>query len=205
MRADGFATVRITNLPGWTWILLFFGIWPFLIAAYFATRRIDALIPMSDLALRRQRAFTSTYAIFVTLAVVLLAIGLVGEHPTVVWIGLLTALLTILFIAFGWLFVYPTGRFLDQDWISLSFVDERFATALDRWYLGSRVATGHGARSQRDGSSRGDVVKGIIIVVAVVAVLYLLSLAFCSQADSNAAARTGSSSEPPAAPSAAQV
>src|SRR4029453_4909388 len=83
----------------------------------------------------------------------------------------------VLFIAFGWLFVYPTGRFLDQDWISLSFVDERFATALDRWYGGSRVAAGDGARSQRDGSSRGDVVKGIIVVVAVVAVLYLLSLA----------------------------
>jgi hypothetical protein len=41
LRADGFATIRVSNLPGWTWILLLFGFWPFLIAWYFATRRID--------------------------------------------------------------------------------------------------------------------------------------------------------------------
>jgi hypothetical protein len=134
MRADGFATVRINNTPGWTWILLFFGIFPFLIAAYFATRRVDALIPMSDIALRRVRAFRWTYILFFALALLLLGIGLFAEHPTVAWIGIVTALLTLLFIAFGWLFVYPTARFLDQDWISLSFVDQRFATALDRWY-----------------------------------------------------------------------
>ena len=138
--ATGFTTVRVSNLPGWTWILLLFGIWPFLIAWYFATRRIDALIPMSDLALRRVRAFTLTYAILFTLALVLCLIGGFGEHPTLVWLGLLTALLALLFIAFAWLFVYPTGRFLDQDWISLSFVDKRFATALDRWYGESRLA-----------------------------------------------------------------
>jgi hypothetical protein len=134
MRSDGFATIRIGSTPGWTWILLLFGIFPFLIAAYFATRRVDALIPMSDLALRRVRAFRWTYIIFFALAGLLLGIRVFAEHPTVAWIGILTALLTLLFIAFGWLFVYPTGRFLDQDWISLSFVDMRFATALDRWY-----------------------------------------------------------------------
>jgi hypothetical protein len=134
LRADGYATIRISNTPGWTWILLFFGIFPFLIALYFATRRIDALIPMSDLALRRVRAFRWTYIIFFVLAVLLLGIGSFADHPTLVWIGIITALLTLLFIAFGWLFVYPTGRFLDQDWISLSFVDGRFSTALDRWY-----------------------------------------------------------------------
>jgi hypothetical protein len=102
--------------------------------AFFATQRVDALIPMSDLALRRVRAFRWTYIIFFAPAVLLLGIGAFAEHPTVTWIGILTALLTLLFIAFGWLFVYPTGRFLNQDWISLSFVDKRFATALDGWY-----------------------------------------------------------------------
>ena len=134
LRSDGFATIRITNTPGWTWILLLFGIFPFLIAAFFATRRVDALIPMSDLALRRVRAFRWTYITFLVLALLLLGIGVFAEHPTFAWVGISTALLTLLFIAFGWLFVYPTGQILDQDWISLSFVDKGFATALDRWY-----------------------------------------------------------------------
>jgi hypothetical protein len=181
MPATGFATVRVSKLPGWTWILLLFGIWPFLIAWYFATRRIDALIPMSDLALRRVRAYTLTYATLFTLAVVLFLIGAFGEHPTLAWLGLLTALLTLLFIAFGWLFVYPTARFLDEDWISLSFVDERFATSLDRWYGESRLA----ASVQPGGTARDKPVNRIgttVLLVAVALVLFfVIQQATCSQ------------------------
>jgi hypothetical protein len=134
LHADGFTTIRFSNLPGWTFILLLFGIWPFLIAAYFATRRIDGLVPMSDLALRRANAYRWTYRIFFTLALVLLAIGLFAEHPTLAWLGIITALVTLVFVTGGWLFVYPTGRFLDEKWISMTFVDKRFADALDQWY-----------------------------------------------------------------------
>jgi len=187
LRADGFATIRVGNTPGWTWILLFFGVFPFLIAVYFATRRIDALIPMSDLALRRLRAFTRIYLIFFALAAVLLGIGLFAEHPTVAWIGFLTALLTLLFIAFGWLFVYPTGRFLDQDRISLSFVDKRFATALDRWYGESRVS----ASVQPGGAAGGKSVnwkRTTVLLVVVAAILFYLSMVFCSQNTDSASA-----------------
>jgi protein-S-isoprenylcysteine O-methyltransferase Ste14 len=92
---------------------------------------------MSDIALRRINAFAWTYRIFFALALLLLAIGLFADHPTLVWLGILTAILTLLFISIGWLFVYPTGRFLDKDWISMSFVDKGFATSLERWYGGS--------------------------------------------------------------------
>ena len=175
--ATGFSTVRISHLPGWTWILLLFGIWPFLIAWFFATRRIDASIPLSDLALRRVRAYTLTYAVLGTLALALVFIGLFGEHPSLVWTGIITLLVTLLFIAVGWLFVYPTGRFLDEDWISLSFVDERFATALNRWYSESNVEAGQGRRPD-DGGTNWKVV--LLAFVVGVAVLYFLSLAYCS-------------------------
>jgi hypothetical protein len=134
LHADGFTTVRFSKIPAWTIILLFFGVWPFLIALYFAPRRIDGLVPMSDLALGRIRRYTRIYLILFALAFVLLMIGGVAEHPTLVWLGLITALATLLFISTAWLFVYPTGRFLDQNWISMSFVDKGFADALDRWY-----------------------------------------------------------------------
>jgi hypothetical protein len=177
MRADGFTTVRVSNLPGWTWILLLFGIWPFLIAAYFATRRIDALVPMSGLALRRVRAFTATYAILFTLAVVLFFIGLFGDHPTLIWLGVISALLTLLFISIGWLFVYPTGRFLDQDWISLSFVDKRFATAMDRWYGESRLA----GSIQGGGTGGGGRSLTWILIWAIVAVFLIAAFGICTQ------------------------
>jgi hypothetical protein len=134
LHADGFTTIQVSNLPGWTLILLLFGIWPFLIAAYFATRRIKALVPMSDLALRRLRRFTAIYLLLLISALVLFGVGLFGEHPTFAWLGFIALLATILFISSAYLFVYPTGRFLDKDWVSLSFVDQRFADALDRWY-----------------------------------------------------------------------
>ena len=55
--ADGFAKVVSNSTPSWTWILLLFGILPFLIVHYFTTVRIVGLVPMSDVALRRGRAF----------------------------------------------------------------------------------------------------------------------------------------------------
>lgn len=187
--ATGFSTVRISHLPGWTWILLLFGIWPFLIAWFFATRRIDAKIPMSDLALRRVRTYTTTYVVVFTVAVVLLGIGLFTEHPTVSWFGLLTAFLGLAVIIVGWFFVYPTGRFLDQNWISLSAVDERFATAVDRWYGEARL----GAGAQSGGRAGGKPTNWTAIVMAAIvtlAVLYFLSAAYCSK-DTESPAASG--------------
>ncbi len=40
---------------------------------------------------------------------------------------------TILFMLLGALFVWPTGQ-LSGDRVRLSFVDERFARALEHWY-----------------------------------------------------------------------
>jgi len=134
--ADGFTTLRFVSSPGWTWILLLFGILPFLIARYFAARRIEGQIPMSDIAIRRTQAFTWTYRIFFVAAVLLLAIGwLLAEDDgaTVALIGLSTLVVTIAFYAIGWVFVFPTGQVSDE-FVTLSFVHKRFAEAVDEWY-----------------------------------------------------------------------
>jgi hypothetical protein len=132
---------------------------------------------MSDLALRRLRAYTRTYLIFLAVAVLLLGIGLFGEHPTAVWLGVITVLLTLLFISIGWFFVYPTGRFLDQDWISLSLVDKRFASAMDRWYGESRLA----ASTQSGGAGGGGVSLTWILIWAIVAVFLIAAFGICTQ------------------------
>src|SRR5436853_2277724 len=136
--ADGFTTLEFASAPGWTWILLLFGIFPFLYAQHFASRRFYARIPVSDLALRRIYAFKWTYRIFSVAAAFLLAIGwLLSEAhgPTLLLIGVITLGVTLAFWAVGGLFVFPTGR-VGDEFVTMSFVNKRFADEVDRWYGG---------------------------------------------------------------------
>jgi hypothetical protein len=52
---DELVAVRLDSLPEWTWILLLFGVVPFLIAAIFATERVPGRLPMSLRARERRR------------------------------------------------------------------------------------------------------------------------------------------------------
>jgi hypothetical protein len=133
-RADGFATMVFTSTPEWTWILLLFGIFPFLIARYFTAQQIVALVPMSDVALRRGRAFTWTYRGFCVLAGLVIVLGFFTfDRPAILLEGLAILVVTLLAMLVGWPFVWPTGRVSDE-WVWLSFVNDRFASELDRWY-----------------------------------------------------------------------
>ena len=130
--AEGFTSITVTSTPSWTWILLLFGILPFLIAQAFSSTRIVGLVPMSEVAMRRTHAFTWTYRGFLVIGAAVLAVGLATDSTVLVLgVGILGA--AILFTCIGWLFVWPTGR-LSGEWVWLSFVDKRFASELDRWY-----------------------------------------------------------------------
>jgi hypothetical protein len=95
--ADGFASVEFTSTPAWTWILLLFGILPFLIARAFSRVRVVGLVPMSDAALRRGRVFTWTYLGAFALGIVLIVIAVASESSIAAVSGvvaLIAALLT---------------------------------------------------------------------------------------------------------------
>ena len=134
--ADGYATIEFTSTPGWTWILLLFGIFPFLIARAFSKTRVVGIVPMSYAALRRGRTFDLTFAALLVVAVVLVTVGLVFQHPHLVMAGLVTLLGALLLFVVGWPLVWPSGQ-PAGEWVWLSSVDERFARALGYWY-GSR-------------------------------------------------------------------
>jgi hypothetical protein len=53
--AEGARRQEFGDIPGWTLLLIFWGLIPFLIAAGFARRRLAAEIPASDQVLRRLR------------------------------------------------------------------------------------------------------------------------------------------------------
>jgi hypothetical protein len=130
--AEGSATIEFTSTPAWTWILLLFGILPFLIARAFSKTRVRGIVPMSDAALRRARTFNWICAGILVLAAILLVTGFVG-HPHLLMAGLVTLIGALVFLAVGWWFVYPSGQ-ISGEWVWLSSVDPRFAEALGRWY-----------------------------------------------------------------------
>lgn len=75
--------------PTWTWILLLFGIFPFLIAQYFATVHVEGIVPMSDVAQRRVAVFNRLFIGLVALGVVVIAVGFVLDtEAAVILVGL---------------------------------------------------------------------------------------------------------------------
>jgi len=125
--------------PSWTWILIFFGILPFLIARAFSRVRVDALVPMSRSALERARAFQWTVGGLLVLGGALLAAG-IRAGPAVAWVGLALVLVGLLVLTVGWPFIWPTGH-VEGEWVWLSFVHPRFAHELGRLY-GPRAPSG---------------------------------------------------------------
>lgn len=135
--AAGTAELQFTATPSWTWILLLFGILPFLIARSFSRIRLNALLPMSDAALRRGRAFNWTVRILFVVGVGLLIAGS-ATGPALAWAGIGVLLGSVLVVVVGWPFIWPTGQ-VDGDWVRLGFVHPRFARELGRFY-GARAA-----------------------------------------------------------------
>jgi hypothetical protein len=130
--ADDYVPIEFNSTPGWTWILLLFGIILFLIARAFSTIRVVGLVPFSEVARRRRRAFNWLCVGFLLVSVVVLVIG-IRTDTAVVLTGVAMLIATALVALLGVPFVVPFGQVVG-DWVWLSFVDRRFADALDRWY-----------------------------------------------------------------------
>lgn len=132
--ADAWATIEFRSTPNWVWIMLLFGIFPFLIADYFAKVRVVGHIPMSSVALQRAQWFRWSWWGALAVAVLLVAVGLTTESEAAA-LGLGVFLGTLLYVIVGTPFFWPMGR-PSGDVVWLSFVHKRFAEELDRWYGG---------------------------------------------------------------------
>lgn len=129
--------------PTWTWILLLFGIFPFLIAQYFATVHVEGIVPMSDVAQRRVTVFNRLFIGLVALGVVVIAVGFVLDtEAAVILVGLAILVASVFTMFLAMPSVLPSGAVMGE-WVQLSFVHERFAAELDRFYRRSvEPATG---------------------------------------------------------------
>jgi hypothetical protein len=132
--ADGYSRFEALSAPGWTWILLLFGILPFLIARYFSTVRVVGLIPLSDAARRRIGMFNRLVVGLLVASLAVIAMGFVLDtNRDVVVLGLAMLVAAILVMLFGRPFVLPDGT-VEREWVTLAYVHPRFADEVDRFY-----------------------------------------------------------------------
>ena len=168
---DGSTKIRFSSAPTWTWILLFFGIFPFLIARYFATVHVEGIVPMSDVAQRRVTVFNRLFIGLVALGAVVIVVGFaLATEAALILVGLamMIAAVFVMFLAFP--FVLPSGAVVGE-WVQLSFVHERFASELDRFY-------GRSAEPATGWNNSPTVKRWVLYVGAALILALLLGICF---------------------------
>lgn len=114
------------DLPGWTFLLIFWGLFPFLIAAGFARHKVTVDLPASKETLRRTRLVGFGAVVGLVLGIGLLVSALVSQEGAFAWAGIAVALTTLVAAAGARGVVWVTGR-LDGDILWLYRVHPAFA------------------------------------------------------------------------------
>jgi len=127
-RAEVFRRWEFSNTPGWTWILVFFGVFPFLIATAFATERFFGVLPMSGRSEARLTVTRKLVWSFGGAAVASFALGL-AKFGSLIPIAIAFAVLCLLAIASGWFFS-PNANLDGRDVVVLSNVHRGFVAAI---------------------------------------------------------------------------
>lgn len=161
---------EFADIPGWTLLLIFWGLIPFLIAAGFAQRKLRVDLPASGDTLRRIRVVSVGSVAGLALAVGLLVSALMTEESAWAWGGITVAVVTLISGPIAHRVVWVTGR-LDGDILRLSGVHPSFAREVEP--LAPRTLGT--IRSTRRWTT-------VLLVVAVVVLGVVLFLAFQQQA-----------------------
>ena len=154
------------DIPGWTLLLFFWGLIPFLIAAGFARRKVTVELPASDGTLRRIRRVDLGSGAGLVLGIGLLVAALFTEESGWALGGITVALVTLVSGAVVRRIVWVTGR-LDGDDLWLYGVHPSFAREVEP-LAPLNLET---IRSTRRWTT-------VLLVVAVVALGVVLFLAF---------------------------
>jgi hypothetical protein len=161
---------EFADIPGWTLLLIFWGLIPFLIAAGFARRKVRVDLPASGDTLRRIRVVSIGSIAGLALGIGLLVSALLTEESAWAWGGITVAMVTLLGGAVAHRVVWVSGR-LDGDVLRLYGVHPSFAREVE-----PLAPRSHGTvRSTRRWTT-------VLLVVAVVVLGVVLFLAFQQRA-----------------------
>ena len=119
---------EFSHTPGWMWILLLFGVFPFLIATAFATERFAGVLPWSARAESRLLVSKRLVWLFGASAVASFLIALVA-YDTLITTAIAFAALCLIAIAVTWFFA-PNANLDGRDVVVLSNVHPGFVAAI---------------------------------------------------------------------------
>ena len=128
-KTGGIATqvvgMRVVHTPGWIWLLLLFGIVPFLIAYAFSNQAVHIEVPASaEVVRRRSQATARMVAAALVSAALLVAAAFVGE-PGIAWIGaagLVAVTMALPFWARTWITAAYNGEVVTLSRVHPSYV-----------------------------------------------------------------------------------
>lgn len=78
---------RFDSSPPWTWLLLFFGVFPFLVASFLATEKVEGRVPVMPRVVERYHRLRRRSFVLGGTGVALVAIAFVAVRE-LVWAGL---------------------------------------------------------------------------------------------------------------------
>lgn len=130
-RADDVVEVRFDSTPDWTWILLIFGVLPFLVASWFATERVEGQLPVAGDVVHRYHARRRQGWLTAGAAGILFLLAAVNRTPVFAWIGLV-AIVVAAVLGIRAYFSFVNGRpTRSGEDIELVRVHPRFARAIE--------------------------------------------------------------------------
>jgi hypothetical protein len=130
VHTDNYVRMRFVQTPSWTWILLPFGFFPFLIARLFVAQEFDGVLPMSPQVAKRLNRLRRATFLVGALGLTGLIAGVFGETAfaiagiVLIGIGAITLLV-------GTITSPDCKRDLDRGAAELSSVHRRFVETIE--------------------------------------------------------------------------
>ncbi len=128
--ADGLVSFRFNSLPDWTWLLLLFGVFPFLIATMFASEEVRGEVPVRRDVVARYHRRKRLSILVGAVGIAALGLGVGFSQTELAWMGvaaLLAAAVTGVVASTGFIDGQPDRTGL---WVKLSRVHPNFVEAL---------------------------------------------------------------------------
>jgi hypothetical protein len=129
LHGDVYSAWEFSHTPSWIYILILFGIFPFLIASYFATRRFSGVLPLSAGTQQRLRTARRLVWIFGLGGIGLALTGLALAEPLITGVSTVVLAAWLITIVCVWIWS-PGARLEDERVVELVRVHPSFVEAI---------------------------------------------------------------------------